>query len=244
MAGHNCLNCDTLLSTSWRFCPTCGQRGDAARLSLRDIKREIGYAFAHVERSLLSFAWALLVRPGQVAREYVQGKRRRYYGPFATLFVLVGVTALAVNALDYRLPAQDQLPHLHPVLMRQHVNHVLLAQLPVLGLVCAVLFRSAGLLLAEHMVMVAYSLTVRAAFLAFVAPLAWLASSGAPSGYAIYAFWIGWYVYFGWVASQFYEGPRLGSWVRGFAAAAIGHGIIVLLLMALSVVPGLLPGSS
>jgi hypothetical protein len=231
MVGHHCRNCDTMLHQSWRFCPNCGQRGDAARLSFADIKREISYSFANVERSLLSFAWALLIRPGQVAHEYVQGKRKRYYGPFATLFVLVGVTALAVNALDYRMLAQDQLPHLHSAFMRQHVNHVLLAQLPVMGVVCAVLFRSAGLLLPEHMVMVAYSLTVRAAFVALVAPLSWLASNAAPSAYTVYAFWLGWYVYFGWVASQFYEGSRVWSWIRGVAAAAIGHGIIVFLLM-------------
>ena len=29
----------------------------------------------------------------------IDGKRRRHYGPFATLTVLVGVTALAVNTL-------------------------------------------------------------------------------------------------------------------------------------------------
>ena len=231
MAGHHCLNCDALLDPSWRFCPSCGQRGDAARLSVRDIRREIGYAFAHVERGLLSFAWALLIRPGLVARDYVQGKRRRYYGPFATLLVLVGVTALAVNTLDYVQPVRDQMPHLHSAFMRQHVNHVLLAQLPVLGLVCAALFRTSGLLWPEHMVMVAYALTVRAAFLAVIGPLAWLISPPTQSGYTVYAFWLGWYVYFGWVASQFYQGPRLWSWARGVAAAAIGHGIIVSLLM-------------
>ena len=212
MAGHRCLNCDTLLDPSWHFCPSCGQRGDAARLSVRDIRREIGYAFAHAERGLLSFAWALLIRPGLVARDYVQGKRRRYYGPFATLFVLVGVTALAVNAMDYGQPVPDPLPHLHSAFMRQHVNHVLLAQLPVLGLVCAALFRSSGLLWTEHMVMVAYALTVRAAFLAVVVSLAWLTSlaftADTPSTHS------------GWVGTS-----TSGGWRRSsIRAPAFGHG--------------------
>ena len=44
---------------------------------------------------------ALITRPGAVAREYVEGKRRRHYGPFATLAVLVGLAALAVNVADF-----------------------------------------------------------------------------------------------------------------------------------------------
>ncbi|HEY2257402.1 MAG TPA: hypothetical protein VGI11_17345, partial [Variovorax sp.] len=49
----------------------------------------------------------------------------------------------------------------------------------------------------------------------------------------VYAFWIAWYVYFGWAASQFYrEGSRLGVWLRGAVAAAIEHAAIIAVLVA------------
>ena len=86
-----------------RFCSRCGQRTDTARLSFGDVVRDLMHKFGNVERSPPAFARSLLTRPGGVAREYVEGKRRRHYGPFATLVVLVGVTALAVNWSGFQI---------------------------------------------------------------------------------------------------------------------------------------------
>ncbi len=47
--------------------------------------RGLLHAFVNVERGPLVFAWALLTRPGGIARGYIGGRRRRYYGPFALL---------------------------------------------------------------------------------------------------------------------------------------------------------------
>jgi len=227
MPPANCLNCDKPLAASARFCAHCGQRSDTTRLSFGDIVRELMHSFVNVERGPLTFAWALLTRPGSVAREYVEGKRRRHYGPFATLAVLVGVTALAVNVAGFKVLSHDGLPPGPADLLQRHFNLLLLVQLPMLGVVCAVLFRGALLTLPEHMVLVAYTLSVRAVFLALVAPVAYVASTTAPQLGQVYAFWAAWYVYFGWAASQFYPGPRSWSWARGAAAAAIEHAAVI-----------------
>ena len=59
------------------------------------------HSFVNFERRPLHFAWALLTRPGGMAREYVEGRRRRYYGPFATLAVFLALTALAINVTGF-----------------------------------------------------------------------------------------------------------------------------------------------
>jgi hypothetical protein len=85
--------------------------------------------FVNVERGPLAFAWSLLTRPGSVAREYVEGKRRRHYSPFATLVVLVGMMAPAVNLSGFRILAQDGLPSAPTHLFQRHFNRLLLVQL-------------------------------------------------------------------------------------------------------------------
>lgn len=232
MSPPRCLNCDAAIVEPARFCPGCGQRTDTARLRLGDIVRDLMQTFVNVERGPLVFAWALLTRPGEVAREYVEGKRRRHYGPFATLVVLVGVTTLALNLSGYRVLTRDGLPSASTDLLQRHFNLLLLVQLPLLGGSCAALFRGARLTLSEHMVLAAYALSVRAVFLALVAPVAYLASATAPGLGQVYAFWAAWYVYFGWAASQFYPGPRMRSWFLGALVAVIGHAAIVALLIA------------
>src|SRR5450432_1181192 len=232
MPEHRCLNCDTAIVEPARFCSRCGQRTDTARLSFGDVMRDLMHKFVNVERGPLTFAWSLLTRPGSVAREYVEGKRRRHYGPFATLVVLVGMTTLAINLSGFQILSQDGLPSAPTNLLQRHFNLLLLVQLPLLGGACAALFRGARLTLPEHMVLAAYALSVRAVFLALVGPLGYLMSATAPGRGQVYAFWAAWYVYFGWAASQFYAGPRIQSWTRGAAAAAIAHGAIVAVLIA------------
>ena len=227
-----CLNCGNAIVGPARFCPRCGQRTDTARLSMRDGARGLMHSFVNIERSPLAFAWALLVRPGVVAREYVAGKRRRYYGPFATLTVLVGATALVINLTGYQVLARDGFGPLSTDLLQRHFNLLQLAQLPLLGGACAILFRAARLNLFEHMVLAAYALSVRGALPLFAASLSVLSASAAPSQESVYLFWAVWFVYFGWAASQFYGGHRGASWAKGSAAAALAYAAVVLLVLA------------
>jgi len=229
MAERRCLNCESALPATARFCPRCSQRTDTARLSFADMARELMHSFVNVERGPLMFAWALLSRPGRIARDYVEGRRRRYYGPFATLAVLVGFAALALKLSGFRVLAQEV--SIPAAVLQQHFDLVLLAQLPLLGGACALLFRGAGLTLPEHMVLVAYALSVRAVALIVIVPIATLGSNSAPTFWQNAGFWAVWYVYFGWAASQFYAGVRWRSWLKGMLVAALGHALIVGILV-------------
>lgn len=231
MAQVRCLNCDAGLSDGIIFCSHCAQRTDTGRLSFADVARDALQTFVNVERGPIAFGWALLTRPGITAREYVEGKRRRHYGPFATLIVLVGFAALAVNLSGFQVLSHDGLTGRPTDLLQRHFNLLLLVQVPLLAMACRLVFHRANLRLPEHMVLGAYAIGVRAILLAMVAPIT-LATSKAPTAGLVYAFWGAWYLYFGWAASQFYRGPRIGSWARGVLAAALGHAGIVALLFA------------
>jgi hypothetical protein len=232
MAADRCLNCDSAIPATAKFCPHCSQRTDTARLSFADMTRDLLHAFVNVERGPLVFAWALLTRPGGIAREYVEGRRRRYYGPFATLAVLVGLTALALDLSGFQVLSQE-VSTAPAALLQRHFNLVLLVQLPLLGVVCALLCRDARLTLPEHMVLVAYTLGMRAVALTIIMPVALLNSTSSPPFWQTSAFWAAWYVYFGWAASQFYPGARWRSWMRGMLVAAIGHALIIGSLIAI-----------
>jgi hypothetical protein len=112
-------------------------------------------------------------------------------------------------------------------LLHRYFNLVLLAQLPLLGGVCALVFRDAQLTWPEHMVLVAYALGVRAVALIVTVPMALLGSLSAPTFWQTSVFWGVWYVYFGWAASQFYSGTRWCTWLRGAVVAAISHALII-----------------
>jgi hypothetical protein len=231
MSERRCLNCELSVPEGARFCPHCSQRTDTARLSFSDMTRDLLHAFVNIERGPVVFAWALLTRPGGIARDYVEGRRRRYYGPFATLAVLVGMAALALRLSGLQVLSQEVSSSSAATLLQQHFDLVLLAQLPLLGAVCSLVFRDAGLSLPEHMVLAAYTLGMRAVALTLVVPIALLSSTSTPTFWQNSMFWVAWYVYFGWAASQFYAGARWRSWARGMLVAAIGHALILGLLV-------------
>ncbi len=230
MSESRCLNCESPVSEAARFCPHCSQRTDTARLSIADMTRDLLHMFVNVERGPVVFAWALLTRPGGIAREYVEGRRRRYYGPFATLVVLVGLTALALNLSGFQALTQEVASG-PAALLHRHFNLVLLVQLPLLGSICALLFRGARLTLPEHMVLVAYALGVRALALTTIALLN---PTAVPTYWQTAAFWAAWYVYFGWAASQFYSGIRWHAFLRGMLVTAVGHAVVIGILSGVS----------
>ena len=80
--GTDCLNCGTSLSARDYFCPRCGQKADTHRLTWKHFGHEVLHAVTHADASVLHLFRDLLVRPGTVAREYLAGKRKKYFSPF------------------------------------------------------------------------------------------------------------------------------------------------------------------
>jgi hypothetical protein len=91
MHPTNCLNCETLLTADDNYCPNCGQKTDTHRITFKHIVHEFLHAFTHADKGFLGMIGDLLVRPGVVAREYVKGKRKKYFSPFTFFLLSVGI---------------------------------------------------------------------------------------------------------------------------------------------------------
>ena len=231
---RTCLNCDVVTSQDASFCQHCGQRTDTWRLTFADIFRDLLHSFVNVERGPLAFAWALATRPGRVARDYVQGRRRRHYGPFATLAVIAGIAALVIDVSRIQTLANNGLAPGAMDLLQQHFNLLLLLQLPFIGGACVVMFLDAEMTVPEHLVLVAYALGVQAVVLILELGVAYFDSTRVPAVGYVYAFWVAWYFYFGWAASQFYGPDAAHAWVRGSIGAAMGHAALIGVLLIAS----------
>ena len=105
--GHTqeaaCLNCEALLTGD--YCQNCGQHAHVHR-SLRGFFHDLAHGVLHFEgkvwRTLPLLAW----RPGELTRDYVEGKRARYVSPIALflfsvflMFAVLGLTG-SINPPD------------------------------------------------------------------------------------------------------------------------------------------------
>jgi hypothetical protein len=94
MQPGQCLNCDTAFSDGQRFCTQCGQKTSTHRLTWRHFQHEFLHALTHADTGILHLFKELVLRPGVVAREYVEGKRKKYFNPFSYFLISAGVIVL------------------------------------------------------------------------------------------------------------------------------------------------------
>jgi hypothetical protein len=231
-SSQGCLNCGTRFADGARFCATCGQRTSvASRITLREIGHDLVHAITHADHSIFALIRALLTRPGKVARDYVEGRRKRHFGPFAFLIITVGLASavILVSGVEWFAPfghgGAGQL-------LQRHINLVILLQAPLLAAFCALLFRASRRGFAEHLVLAAYTSGLRALFLALVeTPLLALTGANTADPWLASVYFGLWFAYFAFAASQFYEGHR--GWIacKAVLVAILGQAVTIGLLM-------------
>jgi hypothetical protein len=222
VSDRSCLDCGAHLRPEQNFCHHCAQRADVQRLTIHTIVHDFLHALFHADRSVFSLLKALFIRPGHVAREYVAGRRRSHFGPFATLLVLIAIAVLLFDVTGFQSFTRSDGLQLNALLnfLELHLNLIVFVQVPLLSLLCLAVFRMDGFNYAEHTVLAAYAFCLRAViFCLFILPF-WYVVRPAPSlvGYLSTGIWC---PYVGVATSQFYSGNKLLSWLKGTAAASL-----------------------
>jgi hypothetical protein len=150
-----CANCNTAIVPGQNYCSACGQKAPTPRLSLHEIGAEFVHALAHVDRSALSLIWQLLVRPGAVARDYVSGRRKRYFGPFAFLVVSVAFTSAVIAISGFEAVTTDA-PNRLASFLQQHINLLFFVEVPLLAGACRLIGLREPFNYAEYLVLTSY----------------------------------------------------------------------------------------
>jgi hypothetical protein len=226
-----CLNCAASLVDGQRFCGACGQQVRQARLTMRMIGHDLVHALTHADHSIFALVKALAIRPGHVAREYIEGKRKRHFGPWAFLVITVGLASavIVMSGVHWFRPYSDSRA---ADLLQRHVNLVILLQMPLLATWCVLWFRRERLNYAEHLVFAAYTSGFHALFLAIVeTPLLALTAADTSDIRLAFGYYGIWVAYFAFAASQFYRGNRLWLACKGAAVALLSQAATVALLM-------------
>ena len=223
----HCRNCDAAMDSAQRFCGACGQRTAVGRLTMRDIGHDLLHAITHADHSIFALLKELTLRPGRVAREYVEGKRKKYFGPFGFLIISVGLASfiIVMTGVNWFAPGGY-----NPVsdFLQKHINLVILMQMPILALLCWGLFADARLHYAEHLILAAYTSGFRALFLGLVeVPLLVLSGATTANSRLVGVYYVLWASYFAFAAYQFYRGNLAWTICRAVIVVVVGQLIVV-----------------
>jgi hypothetical protein len=215
-----CRNCDADVPLGQVYCGNCGQTCATARLTLHEIGHDLLHALVHVDRSGLSLIRMLLVRPGTIALNYVQGKRKRYFGPFSFLVVVVAAASAVIALTGFRAVASDT-PNVVVDFLQSHINLLIFAEVPLLAVFSRLLDVRGRFNLAEHLVLAAYTSSMRVLFATLIViPFWYVVGPSNPAAVAVVSLAI-WALYFAFATSQFFPGRRALTWCRGFLTAVL-----------------------
>ena len=94
-----CLNCGTELQG--QYCGHCGQRASSRLISLWELTRDAFGDLFELDSRLWRTLVPLLIRPGRLTRDYLEGRRARYMPPFR-MYLVLSVVFFVVAFFDPR----------------------------------------------------------------------------------------------------------------------------------------------
>jgi hypothetical protein len=101
VAREVCSNCGA--ARNGQFCASCGQKFHERPLTARRLVRDVVERVFDLDQGVLHTFWHLVIRPGTVARQYVEGLRKPYVNPIAYIVIGVAVTVVGMDLLGDRL---------------------------------------------------------------------------------------------------------------------------------------------
>jgi hypothetical protein len=238
-----CKNCNRALIEGARYCAECGQQAATPRITLHEIGHDTLHALLHLDRSWLSLVRSLALRPGRVAFDYVSGRRKRYYGPFAFLIVNVALASAAIALTEFPAVTSD-IPNVFASFLQHHINLLFFVQVPIIAAACRVLTPRGPFNYAEYLVLAAYAAGMRILFFTVVNVGGWYLFRPSPLVAR------DWYLalmpvgplYFALACAQFLPGPKwVGAALKGVAAWLMTYGLTQALVFVASNVGQLLP---
>ena len=91
----SCLNCGAVLTEN--YCARCGQKSTVKRLSWHGFVEEVFHFFTHIEKGFIKTTRQLIIRPGTVTKNYLDGKRKAYHKPVSFFIIWIAIYLLVYN---------------------------------------------------------------------------------------------------------------------------------------------------
>jgi hypothetical protein len=93
---RSCLDCGA--PVTGRHCAECGQSGDVHVLSMKEVAGDVTHSMLHLDSRVWRTLRLLVMRPGELTREFIAGRHQRYLPPFR-LYFAISILYFALSAL-------------------------------------------------------------------------------------------------------------------------------------------------
>jgi len=99
--ARSCTNCGVM--GAGKYCNNCGNNFTVKRITTPGILHDVFHFFTHLDKGFGYTLKQLIVAPGTMQREYIEGQRSKHQKPFSMFFICASVTALVRYWIDLSL---------------------------------------------------------------------------------------------------------------------------------------------
>jgi len=100
--GLECLNCEQPLTGDENFCSYCGQKNTTKKLSFSVFLNNLFSGFFSYDSRFWKTFIPLLIKPGKVSKQYIEGKRSRFVNPFR-LYLNVSIMFFLILGISTKI---------------------------------------------------------------------------------------------------------------------------------------------
>ena len=150
-----CKSCG--VSGSGKYCSNCGLPYQTKRISMKGLLHDIFRFFTHLDKGFGYTIKMLVIAPGHMQRDYIEGERGKYQKPFSMFFICATVAALSrywifqVLVKYYNTASVSEMDFYNDYMVILNV-----ALLPVVALITYAFFFKSGYNFAEIGVFILY----------------------------------------------------------------------------------------
>jgi hypothetical protein len=148
----HCNNCGEYIEK--KYCSQCGQKHEQHRIHLKSLLHDIPHAIFHVDHGFFYNVVQLFRSPGAAIREYLTGKRKRYFHPITYLAILLVLNLFVVKITNLHFYDEQELLTMSPAEVQfikeydaaqwwflEHTYLYMLLAIPVCAAFCYGFFR-------------------------------------------------------------------------------------------------------
>jgi hypothetical protein len=163
--GKQCKNCNSYFEGN--YCNYCGQKANAKRFTASNLSREFLKEFFDVDSTLLFTIKELFVRPGEMLRGYIAGKRISYLNSFAYLLIISLIAGFVYtwsgvpNKIDEIMLTSGEIIKF----TSNHFSYRMLITIPAYAIICCIIYKSHKYNFAEYFIINTYLISQSIIFL-------------------------------------------------------------------------------
>ncbi|HMS65061.1 MAG TPA: DUF3667 domain-containing protein [Ignavibacteria bacterium] len=160
-----CKNCNNEFEGN--YCNNCGQRSVKDRITLKEIISDFFQSFTHVDKGIIFLIKDLFIRPDKVSKEYIAGRRKKYFSPFKYLIFTVTLSAFitlkfssyeltGINIITENISKYQHFMNSFAVFMYKYLNILLFFIIPVSSFFSYLIYKKSGYNYAENLIFNSY----------------------------------------------------------------------------------------